>query len=156
MQAETPSPGPAAADPRSWADLWRAGCLDAAQAREFEAACAADPALAAQARYGRELARSLHELPRLAARRAARAAPRRLRWPRVLAAAGSVATLAGLGFGLLPHLLAASRGPAATLAARPAAANPQLADAVQNLDFYEWLAAHPQSRQRGAGHDGTA
>ncbi len=34
MQAETPSPGPATADPRSWADRWRAGCLDAAQARD--------------------------------------------------------------------------------------------------------------------------
>jgi hypothetical protein len=137
------------ADPRALADRWRAGCLDAADARRFEQAMAADPALAGHARFGRELAQGLQVLPRLAARRGARST-RRVRWTRVVAAGMVTAGLAGLSFGILPALLRST--PA--ISAPPA--SPQVADAVQNLDFYEWLASHPQALGTENAHDGAA
>ncbi|MDE1954965.1 MAG: hypothetical protein KGJ03_04540 [Betaproteobacteria bacterium] len=154
MQTETNSGFESlGADPRALADRWRAGCLDATDAQRFEQAMAADARLAAHARFGRDLAQELQVLPRLAARRAAPA--RRLRWARVVAAGMVTAGLAGLSFGILPTLLGSSPGaPAAGAAAAPA--TPQVADAVQNLDFYEWLASHPQALGTDSGHGGTA
>lgn len=139
------------------ADQWRAGCLDADQAKEFEQAMAADPGLAARAAYGARLARGLDPLPELARLRARRAVPpRRVRWPRVLGAGMAAAALAGLSFGLLPTLLRAPAGNVPQTALNHIQASPQLADAVQNLDFYEWLAEHPGAVGQANGHDGTA
>ncbi len=140
---------------RELADRWRAGCLEPRQRQEFERAMAADPRLAEQARFGRRLAQSLQPLPRLAARADSRRAPaRRVHWPRVLAAGMVSAGLAGLSFGLLPSLLQARRQAPSSL--QQIQANPQLADAVQNLDFYEWLAAHPRALDSASPHGGTA
>ncbi len=153
MQAEPSTPAQPAA-PGISADLWRAGCLDPLRARAFEQAMAENPELAAQGRYGRDLAQALHCLPELAARRRQPRAARRPHWPRLLAAGGAGVAVAGLALLLLP---AAPAVPAAgALDAQRIQASPQLADAVQNLDFYEWLAAHPQALARGASHDGTA
>ncbi len=153
MKSETTSAFESAAtDPRALADRWRAGCLDAADARRFEQAMSADPALAAHARFGRELAQGLQGLPRLAARRGART--RRVRWTRVVAAGMVTAGLAGLSFGILPALLRSTPAIPAAISAPPA--SPQVADAVQNLDFYEWLASHPQALGTENGHDGAA
>ncbi len=128
------------------ADLWRAGLLDAEQARRFEQAMRADAALAEQARFGARTAQALVELPRLAARRAPRRAPRRARWARLAAAGALTASLAGvvaLSFGVLP----------AQQPAQQPALSAQTADAVQNMDFYEWLATHPQAVDVSGGHD---
>ena len=153
MHAENiPGIESAGADPRAMADRWRAGCLDAPESLRFEQAMAADPALANHARYGRELAQSLDGLVRLAARRGTRG--RHLRWGRVLAAGMVTAGLAGLSFGLLPTLLHASPEGQPTRAATQS--SPQVADAVQNLDFYEWLASHPQALGSEDGHGGAA
>lgn len=140
------------ADPRATADRWRAGCLDATQARHFEQAMAADASLAGHARFGRDLAQGLQPLPRLAARRVTPA--RRVRWARVLAAGMLTAGLAGVSFGLLPTLLRSAPGSASAAGAAPS--SPQVADAVQNLDFYEWLASHPQALGTEDGHGGAA
>ena len=142
----------AGVDPRALADRWRAGCLDADESRRFEQAMAADPVLASHARYGRDLAQSLQGLGRLAARRGAQG--RRLRWGRVLATGMVAAGLAGLSFGLLPTLLHASAG--GTSARSAVQSSPQVADAVQNLDFYEWLASHPQALGTEDSHGGAA
>ena len=64
------------------------------------------------------------------------------------------AGLAGLSFGLLPTLL--QPRPQAPASLQQIQANPQLADAVQNLDFYEWLAAHPRALDSASPHGGTA
>ncbi len=153
MKSETTSAfDSAATDPRAMADRWRAGCLDGADARRFEQAMAADPVLAGHARFGRELAQGLQVLPRLAARRGART--RRVRWTRVVAAGMVTAGLAGLSFGILPALLRSTPAIPAAISAPPA--SPQVADAVQNLDFYEWLASHPQALGTENGHDGAA
>ena len=120
------------------ADLWRAGLLDAVEARRFEQDMRADPELARQARFGARTAQALSELPRLAARRATRRTPRRARWARLAVAGVLSAGLAGLvavGLGVLP--------PSQQSQAVPE--NAQTADAVQNMDFYEWLAAHPHA-----------
>ncbi len=158
MQADPMSQPPAAADcaaQRELADRWRAGVLDPRGRQDFERAMAADPRLAEHARYGRRLARSLQYLPRLAAHAGSRPAPRRaLHWPRVLAAGMVSAGLAGLSFGLLPTLMQAHRPMVPTL--QQIQTDPQLADALQNLDFYEWLAAHPRELDAGSSHGGTA
>ncbi len=161
MQAD-PLSKPAAADcaahdaaQRELADRWRAGCLDARQRLAFERAMAADPRLAEQAAYGRRLAHTLQALPQLANRAARhRARARRVHWQRVLAAGMLSAGLAGLSFGLLP-ILSRPR-PQATAPLQQIQASPQLADAVQNLDFYEWLAAHPRALDSANPHGGTA
>lgn len=159
MNAESSSArDPRDAQRREQADRWRAGLLDAQQAEQFERARACDPRLADEAAFGRELARSLQELPQLAARRAPRTVrTRRVRWSRVLAAGMLTAGLAGLSVGLLPTLLqgpAAAPGGPTALSQLPA--SPQMADAVQNLDFYEWLAAHPQALDSGDSHGNGA
>ena len=63
-------------------------------------------------------------------------------------------SLAGLSFGLLPALLHDAPGAAPSSSATPS--SPQVADAVQNLDFYEWLASHPQALGTEDGHGGAA
>ena len=140
-------------DPARLADLWRAGLLDAREQQGFEQAMAASPELVEHAAYGRRLASSLEALPQLA-RRGARHAPRRARrvhWPRLLGTGMAAAALAGLSFGLLPTLLRTPSG-----APQQIQTNPQMADAVQNLDFYEWLAAHPGALGQANDHGGTA
>ena len=158
MQADPmPNPAPFADDDaqRELADRWRAGCLDEGQRQHFEGAMAADPRLAEHASFGRRVAESLQQVPQLAAHAGSRRAPRRrLHWPRVVAAGMVSAGLAGLSFGLLPTLLQQHRPAAASV--QQIQANPQLADAVQNLDFYEWLAAHPRALDSGSDHGGTA
>ena len=79
---------------------------------------------------------------------------RRVRWTRVVAAGMVTAGLAGLSFGILPALLRSTPAIPAAISAPPA--SPQVADAVQNLDFYEWLASHPQALGTENGHDGAA
>lgn len=145
------------ADAAARADAWRAGCLDEPQARAFEQEMAADPGLARHAAFGKELAHSLQRLPELARRRTQRASrARRLRWPRVLGAGMAFAALAGLSFGLLPTLLGAPDATGAHGSLQQIQATPQMADAVQNLDFYEWLASHPAALQPGDGHGDAA
>ncbi len=158
MQPESLSPDDAAAQGlRAEADAWRAGCLDARQARAFEQAMAADPRLAHHAHYGRRLAQALEPLPELARRRAPRPArTRQLRWPRVLGTGMAAAAFAALGFGLLPVLSQNAAGTSQQTALQHARLNPQMADAVQNLDFYEWLAAHPNALPQAGSHGGTA
>lgn len=144
-------------DAAARADAWRSGCLDEAQARAFERDMASEPELAREAAFGRELARSLQHLPELARRRAPQASrARHLHWPRLLGAGMVAAAVAGLSFGLLPTLLGAPGGTQHQAALQQIQANPQTADAVQNLDFYEWLASHPGALQQGDGHGDTA
>ncbi|OIQ89636.1 hypothetical protein GALL_284830 [mine drainage metagenome] len=128
------------------ADLWRAGLLDPGEARRFEQDMQFDSALAAQAGFGARTAQALNALPRLAARRVMRRAPRRARWARLAAAGAVSASLAGLlvfGVGGLP-------GEQLEPTAQPSA---QTADAVQNMEFYEWLATHPTSVESVGEHD---
>lgn len=119
------------------ADRWRAGWLEPEQARRFEQDMDRDAALAVHAQFGARIAQALVELPRLAAQRQVRRGARRPRWAR-LAAAGalgmSLVVLGSVGFSswsVLPF------GSAQQV-------NAQTADAVQNMDFYDWLAEHPQ------------
>lgn len=116
-------------------DLWRAGLPARRPGAEIEAAVRDDPRLGAAARFGADLAAGLHPLPELAARR--RPAVRRLRWGRVVGAGFVTASVA---FGALTLTLLAPVTP-------PQALSPQMADAVQNQDFYAWLAAHPQAME---------
>ena len=119
------------------ADLWRAGLLEPDEARRVEQDMPFDAALAEQAGFGARTAQALDELPRLAARRVLRRAPRRARWARLAAAGALSASLAGLLVFGVGGQSAGQLEPAA----QPSA---QTADAVQNMAFYEWLAAHPQ------------
>ena len=125
-------------------DRWRAGLLDAQQAHAVKQAMQSDAHLAAQAQFGTQVVAGLAVLPQLAARR--RPAQRKLRWPRVMAAGFVSVTVAIFTISALP-LLSSRAGMPAPPAQLNAQVNPQLADAVQNMDFYEWLAAHPQALQ---------
>lgn len=122
-------------------DRWRAGLLDAASARRVQEAVQSDHALTEHAQFGERVAAGLAPLPQLAARRMARKPARRLRWPRVMAAGlltASLATFTLIALPLLSSHTATSMQPMLSA---------QTADAVQNMDFYEWLASHPQALQ---------
>jgi hypothetical protein len=123
-------------------DRWRAGLLDAEQARVVQAAVQSNAALAAEAAFGARLSAGLAPLPQLAARRAQSMSARRLRWPRVMAAGFVTASLAVFTLAALPLLSSHTQTPL-----QPVMLNAQTADAVQHMDFYEWLAAHPQAMQ---------
>ncbi len=130
-------------------DRWRAGLPGPHRAAEVEAAVRADPRLAAAARFGSTLATGLQPLPELAARR--RTAGRRLRWGRVAGAGFITASVALAGLTLM--LSPAVRLP---LSGALAPDNAQMADAVQNQDFYAWLAAHPQAMEDAQNDDGSS
>jgi len=122
-------------------DRLRAGLLDAEQARRVQNAVQSSATLAEQAQFGERVAAGLVPLPQLAARRMARKPVRRLRWPRVMAAGLVAASLATFTILALPLLSSHSTTPMQPIL------NAQTADAVQNIDFYEWLASHPQALQ---------
>ncbi|MDE2128844.1 MAG: hypothetical protein KGJ74_04155 [Betaproteobacteria bacterium] len=122
-------------------DRWRAGMLDAEHAHRVQDAVQSNPALAEQARFGARVAAGLAPLPQLAARRMARKPARKLRWPRVMAAGLVTASLATFTLVALPLLTSHTQAPMQPML------NAQTADAVQNMDFYEWLASHPQALQ---------
>ncbi len=126
-------------------DRWRAGMLDAQQARVVQQAMQSDLNLAAQAQFSSQVVGALTVLPQLAARRRP-VERRKLHWPRVVAAGFVTVTVTIFTIGALP-LLSSRTGMPAGSAQLSAQVNPQLADAVQNMDFYEWLAAHPQALQ---------
>lgn len=125
-------------------DRWRAGLLDTQQAHAVRQAMQSDIHLAAQAQFGTQVVAALGALPQLAARR--RPAHRKLRWARVMAAGFVSVTVAIFTISAFP-LLSSRNGMPVPPAQLNAQVNPQLADAVQNMDFYEWLAAHPQALQ---------
>lgn len=123
-------------------DRWRAGLLDAERSRVVQEALRSNESLAAEARFGARLAAGLAPLPQLAARRTQAKQARRLRWPRVMAAGFVTASLAVFTLAALPLLSSPTQTPL-----QPVMLNAQTADAVQHMDFYEWLAAHPQAMQ---------
>jgi hypothetical protein len=125
-------------------DRWRAGLLDAQQAHAVRQAMQSDIHLAERAQFGTQVVAGLAALPQLAARR--RPAHRKLRWPRVMAAGLVSVTVAVFTITVFP-LLSSRTAMLVPPAQLNAQVNPQLADAVQNMDFYEWLAAHPQALQ---------
>lgn len=126
-------------------DRWRAGMLDAQQAHAVQQALQSDLHLVAQAQFSSQVVAALTALPQLAARRRP-VAQRKLRWPRIVAAGFVSVSVAFFIIGALP-LLSSRTGMPVQPAQLSAQVNPQLADAVQNMDFYEWLAAHPQALQ---------
>lgn len=142
-------------------DRWRAGLLDAERARAVERAVRADTALAKEAAFGTRVAHSLavhldahfqaHLRAQSGRHRATHghALARRVRWPRLIGAGVATASLAMLIL-TLAMLVRPPVQPAA-----PGALSPQIADAVQNLDFYQWLAEHPQALEE-VRHDGPA
>ncbi len=123
-------------------DRWRAGLLDTDRSRTVQEALRSNESLAAEAQFGARLAAGLAPLPQLAARRTQAKPARRLRWPRVMAAGFVTASLAIFTLASLPLLSSRTQTPL-----QPIMLNAQTADAVQHMDFYEWLATHPQAMQ---------
>ncbi len=91
--------------------------------------------------FGQHLCDQLAPLPQLAARLPRRHS-RTVRWPRVFAAGMATASLALAVFISVPHLNANN-------GIDPGSLSPQVADAVQNIEFYQWLSNHPQMLQQG-------
>ena len=136
-------------------DRWRAGLLDAGRAQAVERAVRADAVLADEAAFGARIAHGLavhldaHLRAHLAVQPQGHRAARRVRWPRLIGAGVATASLAVLTLSL--SMLVRAPVPPAV----PGALSPQIADAVQNLDFYQWLAEHPQALEE-VRHDGPA
>ena len=72
---------------------------------------------------------------------------RAVRWPRVFAAGMATASLALAVFISMPHLMTANETYPGGLGSQTL--SPQVADAVQNIEFYQWLSNHPQMLQQG-------
>lgn len=124
-------------------DRYRSGLMPADEAARCAAHLRDCPQCQMRAQFGARMAAALGPLPRLAARLPQRPA-RSLRWPRVFGAGMVTASLVlAVAFTVL-HL-EGSQPPAAL----PSGMSPQIADAVQNMDFYQWLANHPQMLQQG-------
>ena len=131
-------------------DRYRSGHASAEQTAQVEAHLRTCPPCQLQLRFGCRLCADLAALPQLAARLPGRHRGA-LRWPRVFGAGLATASLAVAVFVTVPRLLA----PAA-VDGFPAGVSPQVADAVQNMDFYQWLANHPQMLQRGLQNENPA
>ncbi len=127
-------------------DHYRSGLASAEQAAHIEAHLKNCPQCQQELQFGQQLSQLLAPLPQLAARLPRRSS-RTVRWPRVFAAGMATASLALAVFISVPHL-AGSNG------AYPGgfdsqSLSPQVADAVQNIEFYQWLSNHPQMLQQG-------
>lgn len=122
-------------------DHYRSGLASAVQAAQIETHLKNCPQCQTELQFGQRLGALLAPLPQLAAR-LPRRHPRAVRWPRVFAAGMATASLALAVFISVPHL-ATSDGN------YPGSLSPQVADAVQNIEFYRWLSNHPQMLQQG-------
>lgn len=131
-------------------DHFRSGLSSAEQAAQIELHLKNCPQCQSRSRFGNRLCAALAPLPQLAAR-LPQQHPRALRWPRVFAAGMATASLAMAVFVTVPHLLAPS-----PMDNFPSGVSPQVADAVQNMDFYQWLANHPQMLQQGLQNENPA
>lgn len=124
-------------------DRYRSGLMAADEAARCAAHLRGCPQCQTRAQFGARMAAALAPLPRLAARLPQRPA-RSLRWPRVFGAGMVTASLA-LAVAFTALHLGSSQAPEVL----PGSVSPQIADAVQNMDFYQWLANHPQMLQQG-------
>ncbi len=131
-------------------DRYRSGLASAEQAAQVESHLKSCTQCQLQLRFGSRLCADLALLPRLAGRLPARHR-RTLRWPRVFGAGLATVSLAVAVFVTVPRLLAP-----AGVAGFPTAVSPQVADAVQNMDFYQWLSNHPQMLQGGLQNENPA
>ncbi|MDY0329045.1 MAG: zf-HC2 domain-containing protein [Thiomonas sp.] len=122
-------------------DHYRSGLATAEQAAQIEAHLKNCPQCQQELQFGQRLSHLLAPLPQLAARMPHRH-PRTVRWPRVFAAGMATASLALAVFISVPHLMPRNE-------AYPGGLSPQIADAVQNIEFYQWLSNHPQMLQQG-------
>ncbi len=129
-------------------DHYRSGLASAEQAAHIESHLKHCPQCQTQLQFGQRLTALLAPLPQLAARMPRRH-PRTVRWPRVFAAGMATASLALAVFITVPHLTASEGG-------YPGNLSPQVADAVQNIEFYQWLSNHPQMLQQGLQHGNPA
>ncbi|MGC8506927.1 MAG: anti-sigma factor family protein [Thiomonas sp.] len=122
-------------------DHYRSGLASAEQAAQMEMHLKHCPRCQEALQFGRRLSAQLGPLPQLAAR-LPRRTPRAVRWPRVFAAGMATASLALAVFISVPHLTSNEGN-------YPGSLSPQVADAVQNIEFYQWLSNHPQMLQQG-------
>lgn len=122
-------------------DHYRSGLASAEQAAQMETHLKHCPRCQEALQFGRRLSAQLGPLPQLAAR-LPRRTPRAVRWPRVFAAGMATASLALAVFISVPHLTSNEGN-------YPGSLSPQVADAVQNIEFYQWLSNHPQMLQQG-------
>jgi anti-sigma factor RsiW len=129
-------------------DRYRSGLASAELAAQIERHLQTCPQCQAELQFGRRLSDLLAPLPQLAAHLPRRAA-RSVRWPRVFAAGMATVSLALAVVISLPHWTAGNGGVPGNL-------SPQIADAVQNIDFYQWLSEHPQMLQQGMQHANPA
>lgn len=122
-------------------DHYRSGLASAEQATQMQMHLRDCPQCHNALQFGQHLCEQLAPLPQLAARLPRRHS-RAVRWPRVFAAGMVTASLALAVVISVPHL-AANNGN------DPGNLSPQVADAVQNIEFYQWLSNHPQMLQQG-------
>jgi len=122
-------------------DHFRSGLVSADQAESIRRHLAQCPSCQDELRFGERVCAHLARLPQLAARLPQRR-PRAVRWPRVFAAGMATASLALAVFISVPRFGANNANDLGTL-------SPQIADAVQNMEFYQWLSNHPQMLQQG-------
>lgn len=124
-------------------DRYRSGLMPSEESRRCAAHLHDCPQCQRRMQFGARLSAALGPLPRLAAQAPHRHV-RALRWPRVFGAGMVTASIALAAVMMVPHMMAVT-GPGAL----PGSVSPQVADAVQNMDFYQWLANHPQMLQQG-------
>ncbi|MDD4886676.1 MAG: hypothetical protein PHO64_07110 [Thiomonas sp.] len=122
-------------------DRYRSGLASAEQAAQIQLHLRHCPQCQNALQFGQHLCDQLAPLPQLAARLPRRHS-RAVRWPRVFAAGMATASLALAVFISVPHL-------ASNNDSYPGSLSPQVADAVQNIEFYQWLSNHPQVLQQG-------
>ena len=124
-------------------DRYRSGLMQGNEAAQCAAHVRDCPQCQTRMQFGARMSAALAPLPRLAAglpRRPVRA----LRWPRVFGAGMVTASVALVAVLTVPRMLAVTAPEVL-----PGSMTPQVADAVQNMDFYQWLANHPQMLQQG-------
>ena len=127
-------------------DHYRSGLASAEQAAQIEVHLKDCPQCQHALQFGQRLSTLLAPLPQLAARMPRRHS-RAVRWPRVFAAGMATASLALAVFISMPHLMTANETYPGGLGSQTL--SPQVADAVQNIEFYQWLSNHPQMLQQG-------
>ena len=127
-------------------DHYRSGLASAEQAAHIEAHLKNCPQCQQELQFGQQLSHLLAPLPQLAARLPRRSA-RTVRWPRVFATGMATASLALAVFISVPHLTSGNGAYPGGFDSQ--SLSPQVADAVQNIEFYQWLSNHPQMLQQG-------
>ncbi|WP_079419471.1 anti-sigma factor family protein [Thiomonas intermedia] len=127
-------------------DHYRSGLASAEQAAQIEVHLKDCPQCQHALQFGQRLSTLLAPLPQLAARMPRRHS-RAVRWPRVFAAGMATASLALAVFISVPHLMTTNATYPGGVGSQ--ALSPQVADAVQNIEFYQWLSNHPQMLQQG-------